>query len=423
MDKTRPVNFENITAGQVITATLVVVGIALAFWLFYLFRLAFTLLFIAAFLGTAIGPLVDWLYHKGIPRAWGVLLIYIALIGLVVGLGFLLIPLLIEQSAELAVRLPVNYQNLRAQLMISPSRLVRLIAGQLPQLHALGAAIPDAAEVNPIEQVTNLLEVTGKTFQGLFIFVAVFLLAFYWALDGERTIRGILLWLPSQSRPGIREIIAEIEERIGGFVRGQAVLCLLIGLAALAAYSLLGLPYALVLAVLAGIFEAVPVIGPMLGAIPALLIAMTVSNQAVIGVLIATAIIQGLENYILVPRIMKRAVGVNPIVAMLALVTLSSLLGLAGAFLAIPIAAIVQLFLDRFLLNRLPDTAAAIPGRDYASLLRYEYLELTQDIRKVLRNKDEDLADLNDDIEEELEKIVDRLDNLVDQVNQPEAQP
>lgn len=423
MDKTRPVNFENITAGQVITATLVVVGIALAFWLFYLFRLAFTLLFIAAFLGTAIGPLVDWLYHKGIPHAWGVLLIYIALIGLVVGLGFLLIPLLIEQSAELAVRLPVNYQNLRAQLMISPSRLVRLIAGQLPQLHALGAAIPDAAEVNPIEQVTNLLEVTGKTFQGLFIFVAVFLLAFYWALDGERTIRGILLWLPSQSRPGIREIIAEIEERIGGFVRGQAVLCLLIGLAALAAYSLLGLPYALVLAVLAGIFEAVPVIGPMLGAIPALLIAMTVSNQAVIGVLIATAIIQGLENYILVPRIMKRAVGVNPIVAMLALVTLSSLLGLAGAFLAIPIAAIVQLFLDRFLLNRLPDTAAAIPGRDYASLLRYEYLELTQDIRKVLRNKDEDLADLNDDIEEELEKIVDRLDNLVDQVNQPEAQP
>ncbi len=423
MDKTRPVNFENITAGQVITATLVVVGIALAFWLFYLFRLAFTLLFIAAFLGTAIGPLVDWLYHKGIPRAWGVLLIYIALIGLVVGLGFLLIPLLIEQSAELAVRLPVNYQNLRAQLMISPSRLVRLIAGQLPQLHALGAAIPDAAEVNPIEQVTNLLEVTGKTFQGLFIFVAVFLLAFYWALDGERTIRGILLWLPSQSRPGIREIIAEIEERIGGFVRGQAVLCLLIGLAALAAYSLLGLPYALVLAVLAGIFEAVPVIGPMLGAIPALLIAMTVSNQAVIGVLIATAIIQGLENYILVPRIMKRAVGVNPIVAMLALVTLSSLLGLAGAFLAIPIAAIVQLFLDRFLLNRLPDTAAAIPGRDYASLLRYEYLELTQDIRKVLRNKDEDLADLNDDIEEELEKIVNRLDNLVDQVNQPEAQP
>lgn len=423
MDKTRPVNFENITAGQVITATLVVVGIALAFWLFYLFRLAFTLLFIAAFLGTAIGPLVEWLYQKGVPRGWGVLLIYIALIGLVVGLGFLLIPLLIEQSAELAVQLPVNYQNLRAQLMISPSRLVRLIAGQLPQLHALGAVLPDAVEVNPIDKVTNLLEFTGKTFQGLFVFVAVFLLAFYWALDGERTIRGLLLWLPSQSRPGIRELIAEVEEKIGGFLRGQALLCLLIGLAALAAYSLLGLPYVLVLAVLAGIFEAIPVIGPMLGAIPALLIAMTVSNQAVIGVLIATAIIQGLENYILVPRIMKRAVGVNPIVAMLALVTLSSLLGLAGAFLAIPIAAIVQLFLDRFLLNRPPDTAAAIPGRDYASLLRYEYLELTQDIRKVLRNKAQDTADLNDELEDELEKIVNRLDNLVDQVNQPEPQP
>lgn len=423
MDKPKPAFLETLTAGQVIAATLVVVGISLAFWLFYIFRLAFTLLFIAAFLGTAIGPLVEWLFQKGIPRAWGVLLIYIALIGLIVGLGFFLIPLLIEQSTELAVRLPVNYQNLRAQLMISPSRLVRLIADQLPQLHALGAVLPDSAEVNPIEQVSSLLAFTGKTFQSLFVFVAVFLLAFYWALDGERAIRGLLLWLPSQSRPGIRELITEIEEKIGGFVRGQAVLCLLIGLAALAAYTLLGLPYALVLAILAGIFEAIPVIGPMLGAIPALLIALTISNQAVIGVLIATVIIQGLENYILVPRVMKRAVGVNPIVAMLALVTLSSMLGLAGAFLAIPIAAIVQLFLDRFLLNRPPDTAAVIPGRDYASLLRYEYLELTQDIRKVLRNKDQDPADLTDDIEDELEMIVNRLDNLVDQVNQSEVQP
>ena len=116
MDKSQQTFLENLTARQVITATLLVIGVGLAFWFFYYFRLAFTLLFIAFFLGTAIRPLVDWFFSKGLPRAMGVLLVYILLIGLVVGIGFLMIPLLIEQSAELAVRLPVNYLNLRCPI-------------------------------------------------------------------------------------------------------------------------------------------------------------------------------------------------------------------------------------------------------------------------------------------------------------------
>jgi len=211
------------------------------------------------------------------------------------------------------------------------------------------------------------------------------------------------------------------KKKVGGFLRGQALLCLIIGVAALAAYALLGLPYALLLGLLAGIFEAIPVVGPALGAIPALLVALTLSNQAVLGVLIASVVIQGLENYLLVPRIMKKAVGANAIVTMLALITLSSLLGLAGALLAIPVAAIAQLLLDRFLLNRTPDVAAAISGRDYASMLRYESLELIQDIRKSLRRKEQDVDEINDEFEDELEKIAIRLESLIEQTNPPEG--
>jgi predicted PurR-regulated permease PerM len=413
--------FEDLTARQVITATLVVVGVSLAFWLVYYFRLAFTLFFIAVFLGTAIRPLVDWLFSRGIPRAWGILVVYSALIIVLIGLGFLVVPLLIEQSAELSVRLPTIYQNLRAQWMISPSRLARMIAGQLPQIHNLGALAPTVDEGNPLAQVANLLSLTGQVSTGLLSILTVFLLAFYWALDGERTLRGLQLWLPSQARPGVRQLIDEIEEKVGGFLRGQALLCLIIGVAALAAYSLLGLPYALLLGLLAGIFEAIPVVGPALGAIPALLVALTLSNQAVLGVLIASVVIQGLENYLLVPRIMKKAVGANAIVTMLALITLSSLLGLAGALLAIPAAAIAQLLLDRFLLNRTPDVAAAISGRDYASMLRYESLELIQDIRKSLRRKEQDVDEINDEFEDELEKIAIRLESLIEQTNPPEG--
>lgn len=423
MDQTQKNIFENLTNRQIITATLVVVGVSLGFWLLYYFRLAFTLLFIAVFLGTAIRPLVDWFFSKGIPRAWGVVLVYTLLVFLVIALGFLLIPLIIEQSAELSVRLPANYQNLRAQLMISPSRLVRLIASQLPQIHNIGAPPINVDEVNPLEQVTNLMAIIGQISKGLLSVLAVFLLAFYWALDGERTIRGFLLWLPSNSRLGIRQLIEEIEEKVGGFLRGQALLCLAIGVAALAAYSIIGLPYALVLGVMAGIFEAIPVLGPVLGAIPALLIALTVSNEAVVAVLVATLAIQGLENYILVPRIMSKAVGANAIVTLLSLITLSSLLGLAGALLAIPVAAIAQLLLDRFLLNRSQDVSAVITGRDFASKLRYDYLELIQDIRKVLRSKEQDTDDINDEIEDELEKVALRLETLVGQTNQSDLNP
>ena len=274
-----------------------------------------------------------------------------------------------------------------------------------------------------MDQVNTLLAFTGQTFQGLFAFLTVFLLTYYWTLDSERTLRGLMLWMPSQSRPGLRTLIADIEEKVGGFVRGQAVLCLAIGLAALAAYAIIGLPNALVLAVLAGIFEAVPVVGPILGAIPAIMIALTMDTQHVVGVLIATVVIQTLENYILVPRIMKKAVGVNSIVALLALITLTSLLGLVGALLAIPIAAILQLLLDRFLLARQLDSTAGIQERDYAGLLHYEYEEFRQDIRKVIRKKDEDTDDLNDEVEDELERLVNQMDDLVARVNKVEGNP
>jgi predicted PurR-regulated permease PerM len=268
--------------------------------------------------------------------------------------------------------------------------------------------------------VNTLLTITAKFFGGTLAFLALFLLTYYWSLESERTLRGLLMWIPAQTRENVRTLIAEIEEKVGGFVRGQALLCLAIGLAALIAYSLLGLPYTLVLALLAGIFEAVPVVGPLLGALPAGLIALAIKPELVIGVVISTIIIQALENYILVPRIMRKTVGVNSILSLLALITLSSLLGLVGALVAIPFAAILQLLLDRLVINRQIDSAESLPGRDYASLLHYEYEEYRQDIRKVLREKQTDTDEETDELEDELERMVNQMDELVGRLNPAE---
>ena len=104
---------------------------------------------------------------------------------------------------------------------------------------------------------------------------AILILAFYWTLESERSIRSLLLWMPVNHRDPFREFIVEVEDKVGGFILGQSILCLSIGAMAFVAYQLIGLPYALVLAIIAAIMEAVPIVGPALGAVPAILVALS----------------------------------------------------------------------------------------------------------------------------------------------------
>jgi predicted PurR-regulated permease PerM len=120
--------------------------------------------------------------------------------------------------------------------------------------------------------------------------------------------------------------------------------------AAFIAYLLIGLPYTLVLAIFAGVMEMVPIFGPALGAIPALSVALSIDPGKAIWVVVATILIQMLENVFLVPRIMKSSTGVNPIIVLLSLIAFGSVFGFAGALLALPLAAIIQLFVSRVVL-------------------------------------------------------------------------
>jgi predicted PurR-regulated permease PerM len=207
-----------------------------------------------------------------------------------------------------------------------------------------------------------------------------------------------------------------METKVSAYIGGQSILMLVVGSMALLAYGLIGLPYILVLAFVAGVMEAVPLIGPLMGAIPALLVALSIGPDKAIWVIVATLVIQQLENSILVPRIMSRAVGVNPFVTLLALLAFSSLLGIAGALMAIPLAAIIQLLLDRFVFH--PDVAEpeVSAGRDYASRLRYEAQDLTKDLRKQARltqtGSDQQVRE-TDQVMDEFEAITTDLDRLL----------
>ena len=407
------------TFRRIVGATLVLASVVFCFWLLYRFYEVVFILFIAIVIGTVIRPAVAWLHQRGLPQNAGVILVYILLLLLFIGFLLLLFPLISEQTATIAVAIPEYYQNLRAWLVNSPNQFFIGFSEFLP------ATLPNIQPVQLTgqEMITSAGQVTGYVAlvsKVLFTLIIVLVLAFYWTLDGTRIIQSFLLVIPQTHRESISDLFSAMESKLGFYVVGQGVLCLIIGIMALIAYMIIGLPNALVLALIAGVLEAVPMIGPLLGAIPAALVALSIAPGKLVWVIVATVVIQQLENSLLVPRIMKKAVGVNPFVTLLALFAFSSLFGLAGALMAIPMAAIIQLALNHFVFQQATVEMEVSEGRDYASRLRYEAQDLVQDLRKQARLKKVG-SDLTikqiEQVMDEIETIATSLDTLLAQPN------
>jgi len=342
------------TTGQVVSATVFVVCVFLTFWLLYSLRIVLFLFFVAIVIGTAIRPAVEWLHRRGISRAIGVIIIYVLIAALVSGILALVLPLIAEQSTQIAQNLPQYYTSFREALVNSSNRLLQNIGLRVPSQFTLLINRNAATTVNTEEvltQVGQTLLYTNLIVKGLLSTLAIFLLAYYWTQESTPAIRGFLRLFPPQRKKNVREFLQLAETKLGGYIRGQGLLCITIGLAAFIAYLLIGLPFTLVLAIFAGVMEMVPIFGPALGAVPALSVALSLDPGKAIWVVVATILIQMLENVFLVPRIMKSSTGVNPIIVLLSLIAFSSVFGFAGALLALPLAAIIQLFVSRVVLT------------------------------------------------------------------------
>lgn len=393
---------------QIVAGTLLVLAIALGFWLLYRFHQVAIIFFAAVVISTAIQPIVRYLHGWGLPRPVSVAIVFFVLLAALGGFVWLLAPLALAQGTHLAAALPEWYGEARNAMLQNPSFFIWRLAVALPaELPVIGLASFENGEA--ATAVSQGSEAIGLFLKTLFGLVAVLVLTFYWTLDGQRTIRSLLLWLPQEKREGARSFVAEAENRVGAFVVGQLLLSLSVGSMALVAYALLDLPYAFGLAIVAGVMELIPFIGPALGALPAIVVAYSVDPTKAIWVIGATLIIQQLENNLLVPRIMKRSVGVNPLVTMLAILAFGLLFGVAGALVAIPLTAVLQLIFDRFVLTK----QGAPDGRDQVSLLRYEAQELVQDIRKRIRHKELDASVESDELDDVLEAIANDLDSAL----------
>lgn len=337
-DRPQRVRFDLV---NVALATAVVILVVQAFTFIDLIRHVLLLLILALLLATGIKPLVERSMRSGVGLAPTVLGIYLVIIGVVGILGFAAGQVIANQAAALTSDLPNLSQRLSALAAGLPGPLRDLGTSAVARLRPeeIGPMLSSVLSPDTLSQV---LLVTVTVFDTVFSVFTVFVIAYFWIAERQVIRRLVLRSFHPEHRPKVQEIWADVEERLGAWLRGQLLLMLIIGAAQGIGYAIFGLPFALLLAVFAGLAEAIPMVGPTLGAIPAILIALTVSPQTALLVVAYTVLVHVLEGNVLVPRIMEHAVGLTPLTVILALLVGSAIGGIIGALLAIPIAAAVQ---------------------------------------------------------------------------------
>jgi len=411
-----------LTTRQLVIATLVVGVVALGFWLLFRFHQVILLLIAGVIISTALRPVVQWLRQRGLPPALSVLLIF-GLMLVVLGLFLRFVaPLLADQTATIGAQLTEFYAGLRERLAGASNLFLRRLAEALPAQPGLSPSAPTPTPApnepgvqvttSPFQQFWGYLSLVANS---LYKIIAVFFIAFFWTIESERIKYSLILLLPINRRDAARDLLAEIQERVGSYVSGQLALSVIIGGLSLAAYLLIGLPYALVLALFVGIMEVIPVIGPLIGAVPSIIIAATVSPLTVVWVIVASLVIHQLESNVFGPRVMKRALGLRPLVTLVALTAFGTLFGVLGALIALPLAAVIQLLLDRYVSGGALQAENAVE-RDRLGRLRYDAQELVEDVRKTVRKKEATPDDPGSEgayLEDTIEAIALDLDKLL----------
>jgi predicted PurR-regulated permease PerM len=323
------------------------------------------LLFIAVLLASALEPGIATLRERlPLGRGATILVTYVGFFVLVVGMAFIVVPAAIRQAEELIVALPPFWDQARAwagdlrpaALSTSVTALIDSVAGILKP-----PAPPDPDTVVEVGTVVAEAAVALAT---------LLTVVFFWLVEHARLQRYTLAFLPFDRRAGARDAWNEIEGRLGLWVRGQLILMGAIGVATAVTYTLLGLPGALLLGLIAAVTEAIPIIGPLLGAIPAVLVAATVSPELAVVVAIVYIVLQFIEGSVLVPLVMRNTVGISPLLVLVSLLIGAAVGGFVGAFLAVTVAASIEIVLSRLQAREVPvaQDPAAIETPDEEAL-------------------------------------------------------
>ncbi|MCA9880593.1 MAG: AI-2E family transporter [Thermomicrobiales bacterium] len=321
------------------------------------------LLLMALVFATVIQKPVEQLERWRLPRPLAILLVYVGIIAGLTVLFVALAPAIREQSQLFRVQAPISLANLRDTWAESSNALLNGPGQQLLD-RAIAFINSPASQNVTVPQGAALGILTGVG-GGLVGVLTVLVITFYYLME-RQWIRRIAL---SSSAPATRvrviKIWDEVEQKVGDWLRGQLTLCLVIGVTATVGYGLMGISFWPLLGLWAGVTEIIPILGPWLGGIPAVVIALTQSWEKALMVGAFVALLQLAENTVLVPRIMRGAVGLTPLTVFIAILAGTEFAGIPGALLAIPVSAVIQVLLSNYIQARREARLAgqsALPG-------------------------------------------------------------
>ncbi|MER3437049.1 MAG: hypothetical protein C4346_05285 [Chloroflexota bacterium] len=341
-------------------AVLFVVGMA---WFLIQIRSIIVLLMLGILFAAAIEPLVFRLRKRGLTRGQAILTVYVLLLLTLALLLYAVVPPLVRQASALIDQIPVILADLRDRAATSQNEFIRTSGYRtMTRLIATYNSIRTSPQIEGGRAISFVTSVVGF----FFTVITTMIVAFYWMTEKAIIKRVMLGLFPLTSRDRAHAIWDEIEARLGGWTRGQLLLCLVIGAFSAAGYFLIGLEFWLALGIWAGLTEIIPFIGPFLGGAVAVTVALTDSWQKAAIVVVFVILLQQLEGAFLVPRVMRNAVGMTPLTVILAVLIGGTVAGPIGSVLAIPVGAAVQVVVQDLLRNRVDDpdsvSAAAVPA-------------------------------------------------------------
>jgi len=306
------------------------------------------LLFVSLILAALIDPLADWLQKKKIPRALAVILIYVILLGFVASAILILVPIITQDLPALLGNLERFWGDLQTNDL-----WLKVVGGLESAQNALnnyglvieeGTGAVGSGVGNTLSGVFSTI--TGF-FGGLISLLIVLVMTFYMVVQDDPIKKMLRSLVPDEYIPWCSQLLSRMRNKLGAWLRGQLILSILVGLLVFLGLSLLQIKYAAILAILAGLLEFVPYVGPVFAAIPALFLGFSQAGIVkMLLVLLMYIVLQQLENHILVPKVMQKAVGLNPIVSIIALLAGAQLAGFIGVLIAIPVATALSVFIE-----------------------------------------------------------------------------
>ena len=328
----------------IVFGVLTTIAAVLLVLVLYQVRSTLLLVYVSALFAMGISPLVRVVERQRVvdigrrlPRWVAILLIYGVIVGALFSIAALVIPPLVDQAEELSRTLPSKIDEAQAAL-------VRI--GVLRRPITLGEAVQQAPVSGGAAAFTTIFGAVRNIVGGLFGLVMLIILAFYMLVESRLIFAFFVSLFAVRHRPRVAVISKTVVKKVSAWLGGQLLLALIIGTTSAVGLGLMGVPYFYVLALISAIGEMIPMVGPILAAIPAVLVAVTVSPGLAIGVVVFFTVQQQLENHILVPKVMGRQVGLSAVAVIVSLAVGGELLGVVGAILSVPTAAIIQVLVQ-----------------------------------------------------------------------------